>query len=235
MDDLEFRRRVFANPNTTDQDVNNAAKADEEKARLKASLQSLDSKLSQAVKVPVPDDLAYKLIWQQATEDFNRHKRRSNWMVAMAASVAFMVGITATMLYQAQPHNLSNDALAHVRYAELELPHSNVDVDMQQVNAKLAGFGGHFTQSLGNVTVANYCTLNTTQSLHLILDTEQGQMSVFIVPHRDNLDMPANFADDKFHGESWALQKANIMVVGDKNANLEPMMEKVKQSINFSA
>lgn len=234
MDDLEFRRRVFANPGTTDKDVKDAINRDSDKARLKASLQALDHQLCQAIKVPVPEDLAHKLIWQQTTEEFNKHKRKSRWFIAMAASVAFVAGITGTMIYQYEPENIGTDALVHMRYAEMEIPPSAEDLDIQQINAKLAGFGGAFSAPIGDVTVANYCHLNTIRSLHLILNTEQGKMSVFVIPHKDNMDMPTSFADDKYHGESWSTEKANIMVVGEKNANLEPMMEKVKSTIIFS-
>ncbi|MBU3022392.1 DUF3379 family protein [Aestuariibacter sp. A3R04] len=235
MDDLEFRRRVFADPNTTDKDVTEAIRQDSEKAQLKSSLQGLDAKLSQAVKVPVPDDLAYKLIWQQATAEFNHHKKRSRWFIAMAASIAFVIGITGTVIYQYQPVDMGGEALAHVRHAEMELPGLPVEVGLQQVNAKLAGFGGSFSAPIGDVAVANYCHLNTTLTLHLIMNTEQGKVSVFVVPHKGRMSMPDSFSDEKYHGESWSMMKADIMVVGDKNADLEPVMKKVKRSITFSA
>lgn len=234
MDDLEFRRRIFADPNTTDRDVTDAARQDDDKAQLKSSLQNLDAKLSQAVKVPVPDDLAYKLIWQQATAEFNHHKKRSRWFIAMAASIAFIIGITGTVLYQYEPVDMGGEALAHMRYAEMEVPHHAMDVGLQQVNAKLAGFGGSFSSPIGDVAVANYCHLNTTLTLHLIMNTDQGKVSVFVVPHKDRMAMPDSFSDEKYYGESWSMMKADIMVVGSKNADLKPVMEKVKQSITFS-
>ena len=235
MDDLEFRRRIYADPNTTDKDMLAAIKGDSDKAALKSSLQQLDGKLLQAAKVPVPDDLAHKLIWQQATAEFNRHKRRSRWFIAMAASVAFMAGVTGTMVFNQAPADIGTEALAHMRYAEIETPHSGIEVGMQQVNAKLAGFGGTFLQSIGDVAVANSCHLNRQQTVHLILNTDQGKMSVFVMPHNDSNPVPPAFADEKYHGESWSLQNASIMVVGDKGADLNPLVKKVKSSISFSA
>lgn len=235
MDDLEFRRRVFANPNTTDKDVTDTAAKDSDKAQLKQSLQQLDSQLNQALKIPVPEDLAHKLIWEQKAEEFRRHKRRTPWYIGLAASFALTLGISGTMVMHTASINIGDEALAHMRYAETEQPHSAVAVDMNLINAKLAGLGGTLVSSIGNVRVANYCHLNTTQSLHLILDTEQGTMSVFILPQKNNQDVPDAFADNQYHGESWALQQASIMVVGEKGADLEPLMRKVKRSITFSA
>ena len=60
-------------------------------------------------------------------------------------------------------------------------------------------------------------------------------MSVFVMPHNDSNPVPPAFADEKYHGESWSLQNASIMVVGDKGADLNPLVKKVKSSISFSA
>lgn len=235
MDDLEFRRRVFANPNTTDKEVADIAAKNPDKAQLKNSLQQLDDELMKALKVQVPDNLAHKLIWEQKSEELKRHKRRTPWYIGLAASVALTIGVTGTVVMHGANVNIGEEALAHMRYAETEQSHSAVAVNMDLINAKLAGFGGTLVSSIGNVRVANYCHLNTIQSLHLILDTDQGPMSVFIMPQKRDQNVPDAFADNQYHGESWALQKASIMVVGEKGADLAPLMQKVKRSITFSA
>ena len=68
MDELEFRRRIYADPETTDSDVVEAAKADESKRSFWNEQKQLDKQLKQALKVDVPEDLASKLIWQQSAE-----------------------------------------------------------------------------------------------------------------------------------------------------------------------
>ena len=181
MDELEFRRRIYADPETTDSDVIEAAKADESKRSFWNEQKQLDKQLKQALKVDVPEDLASKLIWQQSADEFTRYKRRSRWYLAMAASVAFTVGIGLTMWYH-QPLSIGGQALAHMQYAEMEHAHSLLPVDLNMVNAKLASFGGSFSEMLDGVEVANYCHLSTVRSLHLIVNTPQGKMSVFVVP-----------------------------------------------------
>lgn len=235
MDELEFRRRVYANPDTTDKEVIDAARQDPAKQAFWNEQKKLDQQLLSALKVPVPEDLANKLIWQQSMQEFVRHKKRSHWFMALAASVAFTVGVSFTLWYEQQPVSIDRQALAHVHLAEEEQPHSALPVDMHQVNAKLASFGAQFTQDLGNVVVANYCHLQSVQSLHLIIDTAQGKMSVFVVPHNDHMDMPFHFADSEFQGNGFVMHNANIMVVGEKGADLTPLTEKVKNSIVFSA
>lgn len=234
MDELEFRRRVYANPDTTDPDVIDAAKHDPAKRAFWTEQKKLDRELKQAVHVPVPDDLAHKLIWQQSADEFARHKRRSRWYIALAASIAFTIGLSFTLVTQPSV-GLGNQVLAHMIHADDEQTHSVLPVDLRQVNAKLASFGATFTDNIGDIKVANYCHLDNVRSLHLIVNTEQGKMSVFIVPRRDDLTLPQEFADDRYHGQGIEMQRASIMVVGDKHADLSPILSSVQQRIRFSA
>lgn len=234
MDELEFRRRIYADPNTTDSDVVEAAKSDKNKREFWNEQKQLDTQLKQVAKVEVPEDLVNKLIWQQSADEFSRYKRKSRWYMALAASVAFTVGIGFTMWYH-QPVSLGGQALAHMQYAETERAHTFSPVNLEMVNAKLASFGASFTDDIGNVEVANYCHLSTVRSLHLILDTPEGKMSVFIVPERSDIRVPAEFEDKQYRGESLTLQHASIMIVGDKQANLENMKKSVADRIRFSA
>ncbi len=234
MDELEFRRRIYADPETTDSDVVEAAKADESKRSFWNEQKQLDKQFKQALKVEVPDDLASKLIWQQSADEFIRYKRRSRWYVAMAASVAFTIGIGLTMWYH-QPLSIGGQALAHMQYAEMEHAHSLLPVDLNMVNAKLASFGGSLSEMLDGIEVANYCHLSTVRSLHLIVNTPQGKMSVFVVPQRGDISVPSEFEDSQYHGESIKMRRANVMVVGDRGADLSEMKKAVSERIQFSA
>ena len=234
MDELEFRRRVYANPDTTDRDIVEAAKSDPAKQAFWQEQKAQDNALLEIMKVPVPEDMAHKLIWQQTANEFVRHKKRSRWYVAMAASVAFAIGISFTFFNQGQV-SLGNEALVHMQYASAEQSHSGLPVDLTQVNAKLAGFGASLTGMVGDIKVANYCHLNNVRSLHLIMETDQGLMSVFVVPHRDDILLPDAFSNEAYHGEAVKMQRADILVVGDKEANLKPVMQEVTSKIQFSA
>jgi len=234
MDELEFRRRIYADPETTDKEVIEAARTDENKRSFWNEQRQFDKSLKQALKVDVPEDLASKLIWQQSADEFTRYKRRSRWYLAVAASVAFTVGIGLTMWYH-QPLSIGGQALAHMQYAEMEHAHSRLPVDLNMVNAKLASFGGSFSEMLDGVEVANYCHLSTVRSLHLIVNTPQGKMSVFVVPERRDISVPSKFEDNQYRGESIKMQRANVMIVGDKDADLSEMKKAVSEKIQFSA
>lgn len=234
MDELEFRRRIYADPETTDSDVVAAAKDDENKRNFWNEQLHFDKQLRKAVKVDVPEDLANRLIWQQSANEFARYQKRSRWYVALAASVAFTVGIGFTMWYH-QPISVGGQALAHMQYAEIEQAHSQMPVNLEMVNAKLASFGASFDDMIGDVEVVNFCHLSTVRSLHLIVNTPQGKMSVFVVPERGDIRVPSEFNDKQYRGESIKMQHANIMVVGSKDADLSEMKSTITKRLQFSA
>lgn len=235
MDELEFRRRVYADPDTMDAEVLKAAEADPDKQAFREQVRHMNNELKQATKVPVPEDLAHKLIWQQTTADYNKQRKTQRWYTALAASVALVVGIMGTLWVVQQPPGLENQALAHVTHLDKELPHSALPVDMAQINAKLASFGGRMIDSIGDIQVANFCHLRSVRSLHLILNTEQGRMSVFVIPPDKGASMPDNFSNNEFQGTRFQMQKASIVVVGEKGSNLYPLTQQVRKSIQFSA
>lgn len=233
MDELEFRRRVYTNPADNDKALLEAAAQNPDNDAFWHEIKQLDDKLKIAAKVPVPDDLANRLILKQSLREFNQQKRRNRWYIGLAASVAFTCGIALTA-WQQQHVQLDEAALAHMYYAETELPHGSAEITPQLVNAKLAQFGAELDPSIGHIASVNYCLLDAIRSLHLIIETPQGRMSVFLVPDH-NKPMDDDFADSVYQGTSYALHKTNILVVGNKGANIPAFKSELKQYLKFSA
>lgn len=234
MDELEFRREVYAAPSADNPRVKQSAESDPAKMAFLKELRQLDADLKQASKIPVPDDLAHKLIWQGTITDFETHKKRSRRHLALAASVAFVVGISFTV-WQQQSHTIdfSHEALAHMQYQEL-MPGART-VSLSDVNSKLQSFGATLASDIGEIKSANYCHLDKQRSLHLIVDTEQGLVSVFVLPNTENGTFDRAFSDAKYAGEKLDVQQANVLIVGEKGQDLSKMKQSVKQRMVFSA
>ena len=90
MDDLQYRRRIYADPKCQDEDMLAAQQADPAKKEFAQELNQLDEKLKQAMKVPVPDGLCEKLILRQTLASHQQKKRKSRVHLALAASVAII-------------------------------------------------------------------------------------------------------------------------------------------------
>ncbi|NVK55929.1 MAG: DUF3379 family protein [Alteromonadaceae bacterium] len=232
MDELEFRRRIYANPADDDDALYTAAQSDADNEAFWKDIKSLDDKLRNAANVPVPDDLANKLILNTSLVEFNQHKRRNRWYIGLAASVAFTCGIALTA-WQQQHTELDQAALTHMYYAEHEQPVGNARITPQLVNAKLAQFGAELDPSIGKIASINYCLLDTIRSLHMIIETPQGRMSVFLVPDNSQV-APNEFSDPVYKGTSYALQKTNVLVIGEKSADLPAFTSQLQQRLKLS-
>lgn len=233
MDDLEFRRTIYADPYCDSQEVKAAAASDPAKQQFWDDMKQLDKALQSAAKVPVPDGLAQRLLLKQSMQSHKQQQIKRRWHLSIAASVIFMLGVSFT-LWQQQDVDLSRHALAHV-YHDANALQVDENVPLEQVNAKLASFGGQFTDDIGKVYYANFCDFNRVKSLHMVIEGEYGKVTVFVVPHRDNQTLQQQFSDGQYQGRGMDLQQASLIMVGDNQQSLQKIQDKLQSRLLFSA
>ena len=153
----------------------------------------------------------------------------------MAASVAFVVGISFTLWQQSNLLDLSKQAIAHVHQEGAHALEAQQNVSLQQVNAKLAKFGGELSEDIGRVYYANFCDFENVRSLHLVVEGEQGKVSVFVIPHNDDYLSEGESFGNKYQSQAVDMQRASIIVVGEEGENITKMKQKLSKKIQFSA
>ena len=62
MDELEFRRRILAEPSTIDKELEAFAEQDTDKQAFIDDVRAFDDDLSKALNIPVPENLAKRII-----------------------------------------------------------------------------------------------------------------------------------------------------------------------------
>lgn len=233
MDDLEFRRTIYADPQTQDPKVKEAVDEDATRQTFWDDLKCLDNKIQQAAKVDVPEGLAHNLILRQSISSHRKKKQRSRVHLALAASVAFTLGVSFTLFQQSNNVNLADHALAHVYHEQQYALNVDESVSIQQVNAKLASMGGQFTDDIGKVYYANFCDFEHIRSLHMVIEGEQGKVSVFLVPHNSEQILDGQFQDKRFNGRGIDLGQASMMLVGEKGEPMDKLKTKLTKKLNF--
>ncbi|MGI2066094.1 DUF3379 domain-containing protein [Shewanella sp. MF08487] len=230
MDELKFRRQAYENPNNQDADFLRQVDAKPENQAFVNELKNLDAKLCNALKIGVPEDLADKLILRQQLQQHHKQRRRTGFLMAMAASIAFTVGISFSLL-RLGPVDLAEHALAHVYHEDIAL-HLDQHVDFKQVNARLASlkdFGNaKFTQQPGKVYFTSYCDFQGVKSLHLVLQGEQGKVTLFIVPLEKRMVLDQTFADSQYQGIGFETADAFILLVGEDKSDLNYVKNEIK-------
>ncbi len=236
MDDLQYRRSIYADPSCQDEDILAAQQADPAKKEFAQELSQLDERLRQAMKVPVPDGLCEKLILRQTLASHQQKKRKSRVHLALAASVAIIAGLAVNYLqFSSSFTNLGDYALAHVYHEQGDF--SNYDknqVSLTSLNQKMIAFNGSFEQSLGQLISADYCRFDGMKSLHLVFKGVTDTVTVFIVPKNEQLAFKEYFSDSKLQGESIGFKNANVIVVADKNESLSQWQRAISDNITWS-
>ncbi|MBL4900028.1 MAG: DUF3379 domain-containing protein [Colwellia sp.] len=236
MDDLTFRRSIYADPTSQDDDIIAAKNADPAKKQLAQELCLFDEKLKQAMKIPVPDDLCDKLLLRQTLASHQQEKRKSRVHLALAASVAIIAGLVVNYLqFSSSYTNLGDYALAHVYHEENDFYNDDSNrVSLTSLNKKMTTFNGHFNESLGELISADYCRFDGVKSLHLVFQGITDTVTVFVVPKKEHLAFTNKFSDNKLQGQSLGFKHANILVVADKNESLEVWQRAINDNITWS-
>ncbi|MGF1699154.1 DUF3379 domain-containing protein [Photobacterium makurazakiensis] len=235
MDDLEFRRRLLADPNDNSQDMVAARNVSAANRKLSDELLQLDSKLEKALKVDVPDDLADRILFHQSGQEVKKPKK-AKLHLALAASVAFAFGV-----FTGQFNNITDSASYQAGIAQLALEHvhneapfiNGIDesVSLTQVNAKLTPFGPQFSDLPGHIYYVNHCGFGDKNALHMVMDTEQGKVTVFVVP-ADSPQMTA-FSDNNMQGVVMPIRNASLIVVGEKGQDVTPIAKTLEADLSW--
>ena len=236
MDDLEFRRRLLADPFDNSQDMAEARNASITNRKLSDELQQLDSKLEQAMKVDVPDDLADRILFHQSGQP-SKKSWKPRTLVAMAASVAFVFGLFVGQYNQGVgPDNhhleIAQIAMDHVKHEAGFVSNIDESVSLSQVNAKLTPFGSSFNEVPGHIYYVNHCGFGDKFALHMVMGTPEGKVTVFVVPEQQSPDM-TQFEGSDMQGVVMPVQNASLIVVGDKGQDVSPVAKSLSSELNW--
>ncbi|MCH1930767.1 DUF3379 domain-containing protein [Shewanella sp. A25] len=232
MDELNFRRQAFENPHNQEPDFLIQAQGKAENQQLISDLKRLDAKLNSALKVEVPEDLADKLILRQQLHQHHKLRRQSIFLMAMAASIAFVFGVSFS-LWRMGPVDLAEHALAHV-YHESAALQLDQNVSFNQVNAELASMKmlktSHFIEQPGKVFYTSFCDFQGVRSLHLVLEGQKGKVTVFIVPVEKRMVLEQSFADGKYHGLGFEIDQAFMLLVAEDQTDLMTVKDEINNT-----
>ncbi|MDN2662568.1 DUF3379 family protein [Psychromonas sp. 14N.309.X.WAT.B.A12] len=245
MDDILFRHTAIATPNDKSEEFLERAMSSDSSKKLVDDGKAFDKLLKDSLKVDVPDDLADKIMLEQSFALERDKNISARWHIAIAASVAFVIGLSIPLIQKTvtppvevaaveqAPESIGNVALEMVKNEYFLTAKANENASLQAVNAKLAVYGGQAKEGLGEIMFVNYCSFKGTSALHMILKGEKGRVTVFVVPEKGKFTPAAEFSNEHLKGMSEKMGKANIVIVGEPDEPLEMMQEKLHDSIKW--
>lgn len=236
MDELEVRRRLLTDPYHLEPEQLQQLNQDPDSQQFHQDVLDLDQQIRSLLSPSVPKSLESSLLMLQHKHRQQQQKRFYQSLMAVAASMAFLAGFALNwsfFMYGSQ--SLGENSLAHVYHEEPYVQHLNTALSLSDVNAKLVEFDAQLSASGDAVVYANFCNFRGTRSLHLVVETAQGLMTVFVVPKDNALDFEAQFSDDKYQGRSVQSDKAILVMVSDKAQVLELGERQLLKNLQFKA
>ncbi len=236
MDDILFRHTAIATPNDKGDDfLQRQAEAEQDKALVNEAKQ-FDLDLQSVLKVDLPEDLAEKILLEQSFAVENKKTLNNRWHMAIAASIAFIIGISLPLLnnLNSLPLDIGTVAMQHVQQEYYFTAKIDEQASRTAVNAKLASYGGKVQGDLGNVFFVNYCSFEGTPALHMIMQGEKGRITVFVVPDDAGFIETPVFNNQHLKGLTEKMGNANVVIVGEKDEPLEKMHLKLQKNIQWN-
>ncbi|MDM8546326.1 DUF3379 family protein [Candidatus Venteria ishoeyi] len=237
MDDLEFRRRCYSNPQDSKPDFLEKMAEDENARFFAHELRIFDSQLAQALATPVPEDLADKILLQQSLHQHQRFRSVSKPMLAMAAALVLGIAISAQLWFFNDTNGLAKEMLAHV-YNEpqfLQVAHNPpAETPQDKLNSILASFGAQCKGEIGTILHVSYCDIVGERGMHLVLQGSKGVVTVLYAP-TSIAEKPQRIADHRLHGELIPVQpqQGNLAIIGEQGEALEPFKQRLMQQVQW--
>lgn len=249
MNELEFRKRLYANPLEVDLELLAAAGADPALQKILEQTQEMETEVAALVNaVEVPSSLADKLmaIADTASADTSSQnlgeiasKPAANnkffQYYAIAASLLLALGVTFSLTFDSGPTSaemaVGDDVLRHLYMDGSEIDEvsnaSNTTIfGLPALNAVMADSGTRLVSNdfLQNLPIrsAKPCeVVPAFQSAHLIFAGTQGAVSVIVI-NNSPVSIEYSFRDDRFNGIVVPMGAGNMVLVGENNEDLEP-------------
>ena len=249
MDELEFRKRVYANPRDLDQEILELARANPDYQKIIDETLTLENSLGSLIdSTEIPPELKTKLlaIPEEAGQQQQTHPqensnvspiraRKQNYFqyYAVAASLLLAVGIVFSLSFNDTPSPadivFGDELLAHLHHDIEEIDDiSNGEsyeiLDLAEVNTSMANAGtrlvSHDGTEVFEVRSAKPCEiLPAYQSAHLVLQGSQGAVSVIVI-NNSPVDVEFSISDERFSGLVLPMGQGNMILVGERNEDL---------------
>lgn len=255
MNELDFRKRVYANPSDLDQEVLNAAASNPALQKILDELLEFNNEVSAvAHAVPVPVDLAERLLAISATANADASGRGASkpfsnnffQYYALAASLLLAVGIGVIVSLGSDPTAtevaFGNEVIQHM-YHEVNEINAIKDgsfqssVGMPAVIAVMASADTQFNDEeflqTTAVKFAKPCVvLPAYHSAHLMLQGSSGAINVIVI-NNSPVTNEYSIKDDRFSGIVIPMEDGNLILIGEKNEDLNQYKSMFSQNIEW--
>lgn len=219
MNCLEFRRRCLAEPQSNDSGFLRHKSECANCADFAARMGQVEEKLSQALRVDVPENLASRIILRQSLNEGRFQHRRRRPMYALAAGVLLAVGLAGGLFTMISKPSFNQAVMTHLE-GEWDSLVVRDDLTAQKLATVLQAVGGELRGSLGNVRHASICNFSKNGGAHLVLEGDQGPVIALLLPEAHVARSEVVYTE-KLDGLIVSTNDGSMVIAGEKGTALE--------------
>jgi len=230
MDKREFEHQAVAEPDNQEVDYLRSKTASAENQMLVECQRQADDEIKHAMTVKVPDGLAGRILLNQSLQQQQQRREWFKGAYAIAASVLLAVVILIQVLPSMQA--LDAAVLAHIN-DELNHLQEERNITDETLNHLIATFGGQFDDSIGQVNYAGLCNIRKGPGMHLVLQSEQGPVSVLIMPD-EHIEQRQIIGDGRFSGLIIPAVAGSVAVIGEDDTAISTVATRLQNAISWN-
>ena len=69
----------------------------------------------------------------------------------------------------------------------------------------------------------------------MVMEGENGKVTVFVVPHQDEHKAVEEFSDGQMHGETFEINRARLIMVGEEGKSFDGLKAQLQKNMLISA
>lgn len=221
----EFRTIVGAEPNTTNPDVLAHIERCPDCARYRQEMQAMDRLIYRALAVDAPAE-------RNADQVLSRKRATATRVWRMAASVLVTVLVGAISLWLLTPREtFASEAITHVKHEQASLVRTSETVDPARLEQIMTAAQVRLKPGAARVSYAQYCEFRGQRIPHLVVQTEQGPVTVLVVTHAAT-QKQEQIDEDGFQGMIVPAPRGVIVVLG-RNVPVDDVVWTVLSALEY--
>jgi hypothetical protein len=198
-------------------------------------MKALDEKIRRALALDVPELNMPELPDIEPSNVVSLKSRRRfappAWF-AMAATVvvAALIGIRFVGVENGP---LADEVLAHLDHEPQALRITSVEVSDERLRSVVPANIGSMDRSAGLITYAQSCVINGRDVPHLVIQGEQGPVTILLMPD-EKIPSALPLDGDTVHGVILPVGSGSIAIIGVREERLDLIEKRVLKSVTWS-
>jgi len=229
MDELKSRRKQLSDPEGAILELKARQDLTELEQDQLAQLESFEAELQSALDVEIPENLADKIMLDNAMDKPKFGLFTMKKFTAMAASIA-LVSFVSLRLLLTPVTALADDALEHI-YHDIEHLSSNQPDAKEKMLRAMRAVGLSHEVNLKKISYAANCMVGKRAGVHLVIEIGADTYTVLLLPNV-SVDAPSFFSDENFHGEITAMNQGALIVIAMKDTKLDSAVDSLLLKFN---